>query len=242
MEANDILNSKNLSEQEQTVVKVVAVLSSLGKQSNLKASTALIEYAMGKAGCNLQKLQTQSIQVYRKFSDSFCVWEGSDVDLIECAEKADKALGRSGFALAQPLQEALPPRPIIAKRHSFRTGSLRYFAVDYVDSPDDLIQVLNDKKGIGDASGRVLICFAGSDATMETFIEEGKKLSADDLSVLFAVPKNIDELRAALYEVQRLKWIVDNTEELRDDRIAQREIDLRQAEAIQKGALLRISL
>lgn len=242
LEANDILNSKNLSEQEQTVVKVVAVLSSLGKQSNLKASTALIEYAMGKAGCNLQKLQTQSILVYRKFSDSFCVWEGSDVDLIECAEKADKALGRSGFALAQPLREALPPRPIIAKRHSFRTGSLRYFAVDYVDSPDDLIQVLNDKKGIGDASGRVLICFAGSDATMETFIEEGKKLSADDLSVLFAVPKNIDELRAALYEVQRLKWIVDNTEELRDDRIAQREIDLRQAEAKQKVAQLRISL
>ena len=242
LEANDILNSKNLSEQEQTVVKVVAVLSSLGKQSSLKASTALIEYAMGKSGCNLQKLQTQSILVYRKFSDSYCVWEGSDVDLIECAEKADKALGRSGFALAQPLQLALPPRPFIAKRHSFRTGSLRYFAVDYVDSPDDLAQVIADKKGLGDASGRVLICFAGSDATMETFIEEGKKLSADNQSILFAVPKNIDELRAALYEVQRLKWIVDNTEELRDDRIAQREIDLRQAEAKQKVAQLRISL
>ena len=242
LEANDILNSKSLSEQEQTVVKVVAVLSSLGKQSNLKASSALIEYALGNIGCNLQKLLTQSILVYRKFSDSYGVWEGSDVDLIDCAERADKALGRSGFALAQPLREALPPRPIIAKRHSFRTGALRYFAVDYVDSPDDLPQVLNNKKGIGDASGRILICFAGSDATMDTFIEESKRLSAENPAILFAVPKNIDELRAALYEVQRLKWIVDNTEELRDDRIAQREIDLRQAEAKQKVSQLRISL
>lgn len=244
LEANDILNSKNLSDQEQTVVKVVAVLSSLGKQSNLKASSVLIEYALGKVSCNLQKLLTQSILVYRKFSDSYCVWEGSDVDLIECAERADKALGRSGFALAQPLRDALPPRPIIAKRHSFRTGALRYFAVDYVDSPDDLMQVFSDKKGIGDACGQVLICFAGSDATMDTFIEEGKvkKLSAENSTILFAIPQNIDELRAALYEVQRLKWIVDNTEELRDDRIAQREIDLRQAEAKQKVAQLRISL
>ena len=242
LEANDILNSKNLSDSEEAVIKVVAILSSLGKQSGLKASSTLIRYAMNNVGVDLQKLQTQSILVYRKFSDSYCVWEGSDVDLLECVEKADKALGQSGFTLAIPLQIALPPRPIIAKRHSFHTGSLRYFAVDYIDSPDEIERTLANKKNVGNASGRVLICFAGSDATMDTFIEEGQKFSKADQSLLFAVPKNIDELRAALYEVQRLKWIVDNTEELRDDRIAQREIDLRQAEAKQKVAQLRISL
>ena len=197
---------------------------------------------LGNYGIDFQRLQTQSILVYRRFNDSYCVWEGSDVDLQQCAEKADRILGQSGFSLAHPLQQALPPRPIIAKRHSFRTGSLRYFAVDYIDSPDDIQKVIAETKNMRDASGRILICFAGSDATMETFIEEGKKLSAHDPSILFAVPHDIDELRAALYEVQRLKWIVDNTEELRDDRIAQREIDLRQAEANQKVAQLRISL
>ena len=242
LEANDILNSKNLADAEQRLIKVVAVLSSLGRQSNLKASSALIQYAMGGSCPDISKLQMQSILVYRKFSDSYCVWEGSDVDLIECAAKADRALGQSGFSIAHPLQIALPPRPVIAKRHSFRSGALRYFAVDYVDSPDDLDRVVANRKHIGNASGRILICFAGSDATIETFIKMGKERSAKDKSLLFAIPENIDELRAALYEVQRLKWIVDNTEELRDDRIAQREIELRQAEANQKVAQLRISL
>lgn len=242
LEANDILNSKNLSPVEQKVVKTVAILSSLGKQSSINASSALIQYAIGETGFDLQKLLTQSILVYRRFSDSYCVWEGSDVDLLQCAEKAERALGRTSFSLAEPLQAALPPRPIIAKRHSFYTGALRYFTVDYVDSPDEISLVLAKKGSIGNACGRIIICFSCSDATMETFADEAKRFSIADQTILFAIPQTIDELREALYEVQRLKWIVDNTEELRDDRIAQREVDLRMAEAKQKVAQLRISL
>lgn len=242
LEANDLLNSKNLSDNEQMLIKVVAILSSLGKQSSLKASTPLIQYAMGDVSANLNRLQSESILVYRKFSQSYCVWEGSDVDLVERAEKADRVLGQTGFTLARPLTISLPPRPVIAKRHSFRTGSLRYFAVDYVDSPDDVTRILANRKEVGNASGRILICFSSSPATMETFISMGKELSQNDSSILFAVPRDIDELRAALYEVQRLQWIQDNTGELRDDRVAQRELDLRQVEANQKVSQLRISL
>jgi hypothetical protein len=52
-------------------------------------------------------------------------------------------------------------------------------------------------------------------------------------NVLFAIPQLIGELRAVVTELGALKWAWDNTPELRDDRVARREMSLRITEADQ---------
>jgi hypothetical protein len=244
LEANDLINSKpSLSLVDREILKIVAVLTALGMQSHLKASEAMIRYAVSTpfAHTVLERLMSQSVLVYRKFNGTYAIWEGSDVDLLACGEKADRALGQSGFAMAATLKKYLHPKPVIAKRHSFRTGSLRYFDVEYVDSPDSLAETLSNSSA-SRAVGRILVCLAQSASVLDTFSSEAVKLTSEDTSLLFAIPKSIAELKEALREVQRLKWIEENIKELRDDRVARREIAMRLADANQRVIQQQITL
>lgn len=244
LEANDVLHSKSLPLGKERLVKAVTVLSSMGKKCHLKASKDILGFALSQKSISdeIHSLVTQSILIYRRFQDSYAIWEGSDVDLSEREQQASLALSRGGFSLSQTLMESLPPRPFIAKRHSFKTGALRYFQVSYVDSPDELDRVLDAKKVQGTISGRILLCLAQSDAVSDTYKQKALEYSREKENILFAIPGSMGQLRDALYEVERLRWIVNNTEELRDDRIALREIGLRQAEALQRVSQLQQSL
>lgn len=244
LEANDRINSKpSLTAIDCEILKVVAVLSALGMQSHLKASEAMIRYAVSKPFQHevLERLLSQSVLVYRKFNDTYAIWEGSDVDLLACGIAADRAIGRGNFAMAETLAKYLQPKPVIAKRHSFETGALRYFDVQYVDSPDGLNEILL-KEPAHHAVGRILICLAHSDSVADTFEEEAFSWTVKDKSLLFAIPKNITELKEAIREVQRMKWIEENVKELRDDRVARREIAMRYADASQRVIQQQITL
>lgn len=244
LEANDLINSKpSLSQVDREILKVVAVLTALGMQSHLKATEAMIRYAVSTPFSHtvLERLMSQSVLVYRKFNGTYAIWEGSDVDLLACGEQADKAIDRSGFAMAATLKKYLQPKPVIAKRHSFKTGALRYFDVEYVDSPDSLAEKFRTPSE-SRAVGRILVCLAQSDSVSDTFLNEAVKSTSGDASLLFAIPRSIAELKEALREVQRMKWIEENVKELRDDRVARREIAMRLADANQRVIQQQITL
>ena len=50
---------------------------------------------------------------------------------------------------------------------------------------------------------------------------------------MIAVPQQIGELRGVITELAALRWVWENTPELRDDRVARREVSLRITEAEQ---------
>jgi len=237
LEANDRINSKaSLTSVERDIVKSVAVLSVLGTQSHLKASSVIIGFAVADPFGRevLDRLVAQSILVYRRLNDSYAIWEGSDVDLVACGILADRAVSRGGLGMADVLERLVPPRPIVAKRHSFRTGVLRYFGVRYVDSPDHLSSFEVNRVTSNGAVGQILVCLAHSEAVRETFEIVACELSRRETSLVIAIPEIQGELREALLEVQRLRWIEDNVKELRDDRVARREVAIRIADAIKR--------
>jgi len=244
LEANDRINSKpSLTALDREILKVVAVLTALGMQSHLKASGAMIRYAVSEdiPDVVFERLLAQSVLVYRKFNETYSIWEGSDVDLLACGIEADRAIGRSAFAMAQTLEKYLQPKPLIAKRHSFETGALRYFDVQYVDSPDALKETI-EKRPAHYAVGHIMVCLAQSGSVADTFEAEAAKWTAQDKSLIFSIPKGISELKEAIREVQRLKWIEENVKELRDDRVARREIAMRSADASQRVMQQQITL
>ncbi len=82
--------------------------------------------------------------------------------------------------------------------------------------------------------GKVLVCLKGeSPSLLDQFQKRAEELT-DATNLLFAIPQQIGELRGVITELSALRWVWDNTPELRDDRIARRELSLRITEAEQR--------
>ena len=175
----------------------------------------------------LDSLKEASIVTYRKFNHTYRIWVGSDVDIEERIAEGERKI-RQGLNLADSVKRYLPTRPLVARRHSYETGALRYFAVEYVDDPETMDSHLE----ASDADGKVFVCLAESPVVAEQFrAKAAKKIERRD--TLFAIPQLIGELRAVVTELGALRWAWDNTHELRDDRVARREMSLRITEADQ---------
>lgn len=236
LEAADVLESKDeLSVPHQNVVKTVGVLNALGQFSHLSASADMISLAVHDAVSPdgvLQRvigdLREASVLTYRSYNHSYRIWEGSDVDIEERIAEGERQTQQS-LRLAESVRQFLPGRPMVARRHSFETGALRTFEVVYVDSVEAVDEVI---EAATEMDGKVVVCLAES-----TVLAEQMRVRAEQdqttSNVLFAIPQQIGELRGIVTELGAMRWVWDNTPELRDDRVARREISLRITEAEQ---------
>ena len=133
MEAADVLERKEgLSPVHREVVKTIGILNALGEFSHLNATEAVISLAVADSASPsaevkgaLKCLREASIVTYRKFNHTYRIWEGSDVDIEERIAEGERKI-RQGLHLAESVKHHLPTRPLVARRHSFETGALRY--------------------------------------------------------------------------------------------------------------------
>ncbi len=235
LEAADVLDRKeNLTHAHGEIIKTIGVLGALGEFSHLSASESMISAAVGdKAKMpthieeGLRYLQGQSILTHRRFNKTYRIWEGSDVDIDERIAEGERQL-RGRIGLASSIAQYLEPRPIVARRHSYLTGSLRYFSVIYLD---DVAKVSENLSPSGGASGQVLVCISSSPPDLQAFREMAISAGRERSDLVFAIPQQIGEIRSAVAELAALRWVWENTPELRDDRVARREIALRVTEA-----------
>ncbi len=121
---------------DERVLKTVGLLGMLGDQVGLRASAEIVAACVdgdGAAERALERLKHQSVLVFRQFRDAFQIWEGSDLDLDDLVVRADGQLPND-FSVAQALQRQAPRTPLVARRHLFETGTLRFFDVRFVDA------------------------------------------------------------------------------------------------------------
>jgi hypothetical protein len=136
MEAADVLERKDsLRPRHISLVKSIGILNALGEFSPLNARKPVIHYALadsptptGDVAAGLDLLKEKSVLTYRKFNDTYRIWEGSDVDLDERIAEGERKT-RDALALSAMLARYMEPRPLVARRHSFETGALRFFSV-----------------------------------------------------------------------------------------------------------------
>jgi len=235
LEAADALDrEEELSSVHRDAVKTIGMLSVLGEFSHLRATQDVLAVALNdrkqmsaQVRGAIDSLREQSLITYRRFNDTYRVWEGSDIDIEDRIAEGERKVSRTG--LASIVQKYLVTRPLVARRHSFETGALRYFDLLYVDRPDDIAFPDHSEQR---ADGRIIVCLAETSADAQVFCRRATE-SKDRRDVVFAIPRNIGDLRAAALELAALHWTWENTPELRDDRVARREIALRIAEAEQ---------
>ena len=232
------------------LIKTIGLLGIVGEGSvNLKASKALLRYALDDGmesfqnevneplESSLAMLEGRSIVIYRRYNDAYSLWEGSDID-IEARLREARAHLDPNLRLPNALSTLTQPQPLIARRHLFVTGTLRYFAVRYTDLERfdaDLQMPSDDTDGSNDADGLVLYALPTSELEAKQLVEKTTEaLAADREDVLIAIPQSIDSLRDAVLELWCLGWVEENTPELAGDATARRELWARRTEAEQE--------
>jgi Arc/MetJ-type ribon-helix-helix transcriptional regulator len=217
----------SLGEVEIRFIKTVGVLSAIGQIGDFKATSEVIRFALGLDVADFRRckrvLAERSLIVERKHSGTIALWEGSDLDLDNEVRNAGKFIA-SNASLAEKLNLLWAPRPLVAKRHSFKTGTLRYFTVRFADTPT-LSKSLDVEPG---ADGLLLYCLPLTSSERETLVDlASNALLQEKPEVLVAIPQEVNALHDAVRDLEALRYVQAHTRELEADAVARRELRAR---------------
>lgn len=207
------------------VLKTIGVLNLAGTTGFLRASRAAVSLAMcdepddsselNRVNKIVNRLIERGILTHWRQIDELRVWEGSDFD-IELAVK--NSVERQTLSLAEILAAAHPLRPVVAQRHSYRTGAVRSFECRYFDNASDFENpsaLLVSKYHDG------LIGYWVSDADPPKKIPA--TLNGKKPFVLIKV-SHLEILRLRSLELAGLQDVAKNAAQLQTDGVARREI------------------
>ncbi len=191
------------------LVKTVGLLGAMGQWRNLLATEKILRFALcdaspGDIRAGLRGLKSKRAVIYRRYNQSFGLWEGSDIDLDERIRAARGRVDPSQGTAALAAQFAAP-RPLVAKRHSFTTGSLRWFEVRFV-GPGEFRGVVEQPRMSSD--GQVLILLPDATAPndpMDNLARDARLRDRPDLLVV--VPAETRSLEDILHELASLEWM-----------------------------------
>ena len=228
LEANDVINSRSrLTETQTCALKTIAVLNSLSEISPLRATRDMLELCLPQSAeieSLLQSLVVQSLITFRKLDSSYRIWEGSDVDLEERLNEARRHLHFDTQLFLDTIGKHLKQKRMVARRHSLVAGMIRHFSIEYSDSLTDASSMLERELAEG-ASGLVMVLIPNEH--FSNLVEEVQAVTKKNPQLLVAIPRQMDSLSGVVNELACLKWVEEHTDELRDDRIARRELNLR---------------
>ena len=224
-----ILDAKNLEPEYQALLKTIGILNLISTTGNLKASRSTVSLAMCEDPTNsdeykqlqqlIEDLISKGFITWRKQIDELRIWEGSDFDIEIEIQKQSQFIN---IGLAKLLNEYFPLKPLIAQRHSYQTGTLRYFERKYYDDISRLKEVSCEN---GDSDGLV-IYWLGSVKEFKK-IDGVPKYTDDGRPVVVICATGIKALQNACYEHTALKRIENNSKQLQSDGVAKREVSQR---------------
>lgn len=226
-------NVPDLVPLESDVLKTIGLLNWLGEVSHLQVTESTLLAALRSEKHNdatlrkaLLSLREQKMVVFRRFNQTYAIWQGSDVDIEERLEVASRKVS-GAFSLAEAVQRYMPQRPLVARRHSYQTGTLRYFEAQYVDSNIYNQISLNPTPG---ASGMILLCLPVNIADFDLFTQWAQQPPLSDRKdIVIGLAHRTTRLAELLHELRCLHWVNDHTPELVGDQVARRELRARLA-------------
>ncbi len=205
-------------ESEIQLLKTIGLLNIIGKQGGLKASQAILAQCFPdkqQVELDLAQLKAKSIINYRKFSNEFRIWEGSDFDLQACLRQTIQELGQ--FDLAETLNNRKTLLPIVARRYSIKNATLRYFQPFYSTA-----NTPNTQKTSA-IQPHIEFFLAETEDDVERFQTQATVENVNELTV-FVLCENAAKIRDAITEVMALEKIQTENPVIKSDPVAQREL------------------
>ncbi|MGC8863375.1 MAG: hypothetical protein ACP5R5_11475, partial [Armatimonadota bacterium] len=143
------------------------------------------------------------------------------LNIADCLAAAETALGRHSYTVSVAC-ELCPSQPVVARRHSFRTGMLRSFEVTACDwsSLEDEMEKPSER------DGKLLRCVVRNREQLDEVA--GRLRLVDNPALIIGVAVETDELEAAARDIAALEWVRNTyANELRRDKVARRELNER---------------
>lgn len=208
-----------------SALKVIGTLNLIGSTGPVRARREIVLAALsddpkdskekGKWRDVLDDLVARRVITYRQQVDEYRIWQGSDFDIDAALETHIESERRPLSAL---LSEAAPSAPAVAQRHSYKTGTLRFFERRYEDDANRLAKIESQLSG----SAGVIVDWVGENApgpVPEATID-GKPL------VITAVEPS-PALASAVKELLALEQLQEREPALQNDGVARKEVSQR---------------
>ena len=203
--ADGLLTEPNRADElpSAMLAKTVGVLNLISRSEGLNASEDILRqlFASRRAFRDaIQPLLDASVVQYRRFSGEYRVWQGTDFDIDERTGEEKDKLGE--FDLAAALTDRTAAAPVLARRHSVRTGALRHFETSFVDAR--------------------IVFFLGENQDDTATFKRAKESAGPN--EVWALHRNGATIRAAITDVLALEAVQRRGQELANDPVAAREV------------------
>ena len=215
------------SELHLRLLKVIALADLLKERSHLPASRNLLKLALPEHGGTdiakaLLDLRDWSLTAFRKFSDAWTVFEGSDFDIDHAVQQA--IYDAAGLE-SQTLERFALFQPMVAKRHYHETGALRWFDVRAV-SLAELEQTVRAYEPRHGAIGGFLLAIptnGESKSEAARLCQSAAEIDCDREMVIGLSP-GVWSINDLVVELSALENVRDDYPELQGDRVARTEV------------------
>lgn len=225
---NLIADAKGKDVDSLRVLKVIGIFNLVTTTGAMRATRTLVTLAMCDNHSDksknhweevIENLLHKGIITYRRQLDELRIWQGSDFNVdIELTNY----LERERSPLVNLLSDIRPLKPIVAQRHSYKTGTLRYFERRYIDGLQDLTKLYCSSD---DCDGLIVYWV---DEVAPTDIPAS---TDDDKPLVIIYPSKLDILRIRAREFAALKKIQTSAAELQSDGVARQEVRYRLIQA-----------
>lgn len=226
----------DLPREDVLLLKTLGILNILSDSSHIRANSEIIRVATSTSltpdsvRSSLDSLLHRKLVTYRKYNDSYVIWEGSDFDIPELIREARRK-AEPTFDLATAVEQLLPAARILPRRHNYQTGTLKYLESRYVGwtTKDDAVTLRAEN-----SSGIVLTCFPDSPKQRMEFEKWLTATSglADDGRIIGVLPNyaSVERLQELMLELTSIEGVSRNIKALQEDRVARRELAERSSE------------
>jgi ribosomal protein S15P/S13E len=205
----------NYIDDIEKIVKVIGLINLFGADGLILNHATLGNYLKIACGISnaielLDMLIKEQIIYFRKYKNSFILFEGTDLDI-------QTALIDAGNRIAEVtdvttlLNQHFNFSPVNAKVNTFETGTPRYF--EYVISEFPISKIPE-----GEIDGFINLVFNDTidDSVVQTASSQQKE------AILYCFFNNSLEIKNLLFEIEKTKKVLD---ENRKDKVAKRELD-----------------
>ena len=212
------------------LLKIIALVDMFKERSGLVANAAALQstlptYGDGDIGDALEELQAWSLIIFRKFNNSYSVFEGSDFDIDEEVRRVLATMPDVDFAR---LNEITGLQPIVAKRHYHETGALRWFDLGIASLADVQTSTADYRLGNG-AVGTFLLAVPtrGESENAASHIVQSIVHEIQDRDLVIGLPQGTWNLTFMAQELLAVEQVRAESPQLQGDRIARREVEAR---------------
>ncbi len=217
-------DAKHLDADCLEVLKTIGALNLVTTTGSMRATKQLVLLAMSNTAelenqqrwqQAIDKLIQKNLITHQRQLDELRIWEGSDFNVdLELAAYVEQ----ERRPLVTLLSEFRPLKPVVAQRHSYRTGTLRYFERHYLDNSQTL--------------GKLRCSDSNSDGLIGYWVdvEPPQNISAttaDGKPLILIVAAGLDILRIRAREFSALSTLRTKAPELQTDGVARREVRYR---------------